>query len=249
MITMSPDEASKLTPEEILKIYYQTGSIYIKNNPMTLDELALMYGTDKSSAGHNYCKYYEMLFRWATPHMPNVLEIGIDKGNSLKVWAKYFEGGIIHGIDIRGDYDYLKEWARENWLCMETHVVDHSNKADLIAFGEQHDQYFDIIIEDGSHQSADSILTFETLFPYLKSGGFYAIEDMLCDYDNRWNKGASSLNRVKQMVGEVNMNGLVSNDAICANKIDAVKKYSGTHFENNIEFILVSMGLCIIKKI
>lgn len=238
-----------ITPEEVIRMYNETGIMLFKNITMTLDELAIYYGTDKSSNGHNYCKYYEMFFSALRLSMPNVLEIGIDKGDSLKLWAKYFEGGVVHGIDIRGDYGYLKEWAKENWLNVKTHVVDHSNKADLVVFGESHDQYFDVIIEDGSHQSADSILTFETLFPYLKSGGFYAIEDMLCDYDNRWNKGASSLNRVKQMIGEVNMNGLVSNDAICANKIEAVKKYSGTHFENNIEWVFCSMGLCIIKKI
>lgn len=247
MIRINPDDLPKMTPEEIFKIFEQQGVIYLNNSMGALDELALRYGTDKASSGHNYCKYYEMFFEPMRRQMINLLEIGIDKGDSIKMWSDYFRMAQIHGIDIRGDYEYLRKEAVG--YMVKTHTVDHSNKADLIMFGESHDKYFDIIIEDGSHQSADSILTFETLFPYLKSGGFYCIEDMLCDYDNRWNKGASSLNRVKQMVGEVNMNGLVSNDAICANKIEAVKKYSGTYFENNIEFIFVSMGLCVIKKI
>lgn len=214
---------------------------------MTLDELAIQYGTDKSSKGHNYCKYYEMFFHGLIVKPINLLEIGIDKGDSLKMWWFYFGNHLsdIHGIDIRGGYEYITDDHKN----IKTHIVDHSNKADLIMFGMGHDQYFDIIIEDGSHMSADSILTFETLFPYLRSGGYYCIEDMLCDYDSRWNEGVSSLDRVRQMVGEVNMNGLVSNDAICANKFDAIKKYAGTYFENNIEFIFVSMGLCIIKKL
>jgi len=216
---------------------------------VSLDELAIMYGTDKSSAGHSYCKFYEMFFGSLRLEMPNVLEIGIDKGDSLKMWASYFQAGMIHGIDIREDYEYLSKWAKEYNSYIKTHKVDHSNRSDLVLFGDRFDQYFDIIIEDGSHMSADSILTFETLFPHLKPGGFYCIEDMLCDYDGRWNKGVSSLDRVRQMVGEVNMNGLISNDAICANKLEAIKKYSGTYFENNIEFIFVSTGLCIIKKI
>lgn len=217
---------------------------------MTLDELALKYGTDKSSTGHNYCKYYDMFFASMRNRGINLLEIGIDKGDSLKMWAEYFDGGDIHGIDIRSDYEYLEEWCILNLINkINTHIVDHSNKADLVMFGIGYDQYFDIIIEDGSHMSADSILTFETLFPHLRSGGFYCIEDMLCDYDPRWNKGVSSLDRVRQMISEVNMNGLVSNDAICANKIEAIKKYMGTYFENNIEFVFCSMGLCIIKKL
>lgn len=250
MIDLNLGDLPGKTPEEVIKLFEQTGKLFLSTGQhMKLDELALMYGTDKSSSGHNYCKYYEMFFAPMRLSMPNVLEIGIDKGDSLKMWAKYFEGGIVRGVDLRGDYEYLHEWGKENWLNIKTHILDHSSKVDLIMFGESFNQYFDIIIEDGSHQSADSILTFETLFPYLKPGGYYCIEDMLCDYDSRWNKGISSLDRVKQMVGEVNMNGLVSNDAICANKIEAVKKYAGTYFENNIEFIFVSMGLCIIKKI
>jgi hypothetical protein len=244
MRTYTSNEITGMTPEDVLKIYHQTGCIYIKDTPMTLDELALKHGTDKSSLGHNYCKYYEMFFApLSSEPRINLLEIGIDKGDSLIMWKDYFgPHSDIHGIDIRGDYEYL------NKRFINTHVVDHSNKADLFMFGIGYDQYFDIIIEDGSHQSADSILTFETLFPYLRSGGYYCIEDMLCDYDSRWNKGVSSLDRVRQMVGEVNMNGLVSNDAICANKIEAVKKYNGTYFEENIEWVFQSMGLCIIKK-
>lgn len=218
---------------------------------MTLDKLAIWHGTDKSSSGHNYTKYYEMFFgpfKKLEP-MINLLEIGIDKGDSLKMWADYFPSGRIHGIDIRGDYEYLKKWAHEHGCYIETHVVDHSKKGELIVFGESFDQYFDIIIEDGSHMSADSILTFETLFPYLKHGGYYVIEDMLCDYDDRWNKGVSSIDRVKQMVSEVNMSGNVSHDNLCSNKIEAARKYAGSYFDANIEFIFVSMGLCIIKKL
>lgn len=72
---------------------------------------------------------------------------------------------------------------------------------------------------------------------------------MLCDYDSRWNKGFSSIERVKQMVSEVNMSGNIPNDNLCSNKIEQIKKYSGSYFDNNIEFVFVSCGLCIIKKI
>jgi hypothetical protein len=245
MITMSPDEDYKLTPEEeeIFKMYYQAGSIYIKNTPMSLDELALKHGTDKSSRGHSYAKYYDMLFEKLMYAPVNLLEIGIDKGDSLKMWREYFHLGVIHGIDIRGDYEYLHDHRTK------THVVDHSSKADLIAFGEQHGQHFNIIIEDGSHQSADSILTFETLFPYLKSGGFYAIEDVLCDYDPRWNKGGSSIEYFKNLIDDVNMNGNIPSDSICANKTDVVKKYAVTYFQEHIEWMFSSCGLFIIKKI
>lgn len=211
-----------------------------------LDKIAIEFGTDKSSNGHDYCRYYEFFFLALDKEFKDtkLLEIGVYKGDSLKMWNKWFMGKAeIHGIDIRGDYEYLHE------LGIKTHIVDQSNKADLVLFGEQYKDYFDIIIDDGSHMSSDMILTFETLFPYLKSGGFYCIEDLLCDQDTRWNKGQSIAQRIMQMIGEVNMSGNIPNSHLCANKHEAVKKYSGSYFDKNIEWVFNSCGLCIIKKI
>lgn len=209
----------------------------------SLDQIALENGTDKSSNGHAYCQYYDLLFDAMRYKPINLLEIGIDTGASLKTWKEYFPHGEIHGIDIRGDYEYL------NKIGIRTHIVDQSKIGELILFREQYPDYFDIICDDGSHVSDDMILTFETLFPMLKSGGLYAIEDLLCDYDSRWNKGVSVFDRIRKMVGEVNMNGAIPNSHLCANKKEAVKKYDAGYFEKNIEWVFNSCGLVIIKKI
>ncbi len=37
---------------------------------------------------------------------------------------------------------------------------------------------FDIVIDDGSHQSRHQLISFLHLFPYLKDGGLYVIEDV-----------------------------------------------------------------------
>lgn len=209
----------------------------------SLDEIGISYVTDKASVGHNYLNYYEMFFDALRYKPINLCEIGVDSGASVNTWKEYFPHGEIHGIDIRGDYKYLND------IGIRTHIVDQSNKGELIIFAEQYPNYFDIILDDGGHQSNDQILTFKTLFPYLKSGGYYCCEDLLCDFDGRWNKGTSSIEYFKQLVSDVNMNGLVSNDRICANKHDAITRYKGTYLQNNIEFAFYSMGLVIIKKI
>lgn len=209
----------------------------------SLDALGQLFGTDKSSKGHSYLQYYEMFFDPLRFRPINLLEIGIDKGDSVRMWKSYFPHSEIHGIDIRGDYDYLE---REG---IKTHIVDQSKAEQLIIFGAAFDQYFDIIIDDGSHQSTDQIITFDTLFPYLKSGGFYCVEDLLCDYDERWHHGIGSIQRFKQLISDVHMNGKIPNDNICANKKEAVKKYNGNYLELNVEYVFTSCGLCIIKKI
>lgn len=160
----------------------------------------------------------------------------------MRLWKEYFPNAGIHGIDI---VDY-SEHADDRIII---HVVDQSKEDELLRFGQQYSQYFDVIIDDGSHQSEDMVLSFEVLFSYLKAGGMYVIEDLLCAYDERWNKGRNIYERIRQMVGEVQMNGAIPNHAICANKLEAVKKYEGTYFEKNIEWIFVSCGLVIIKKI
>lgn len=38
--------------------------------------------------------------------------------------------------------------------------------------------FFDIIIDDGSHMQQDQQISFATLFPVVKSGGYYVIEDV-----------------------------------------------------------------------
>jgi len=107
----------------------------------------------------------------------------------------------------------------------------------------------DIIIDDGSHHGEHQLISFNTLFPLLSPGGFYIIEDCLCAYDSTWNINVNILDRIKEMVGEVNMNGKIPNSRICADKLDAIKKYEANYFEKNIEYIMVFCGICFIKKV
>jgi len=213
----------------------------------SLDEIAIEHGTDKSSKGHSYCQYYDMIFEPIKHRPNNLLEIGIDTGASLRMWKDYFPHSHIHGIDIRGGYNYLEQLGG-----IYTHQADQSNKGELIVFASQFEEgYFNIIIDDGSHQSKDMILSFETLFPYLASGGYYIIEDLLCNYDERWRAVGEFgiIDRIKNMVDEVNMDGAISNSNICANKKEAIKKYDAGYFHKNIEWTFNACGTTIIKKI
>lgn len=52
---------------------------------------------------------------------------------------------------------------------------------------------FDIIIDDGSHCNNHVIATFKILFPLLKLGGIYAIEDLQTSYWKRIFGGSSTM--------------------------------------------------------
>jgi hypothetical protein len=212
---------------------------------MTLDELFLQEHTDKASDCHHYSKFYEIFFEKIrySPHV-SLLEIGIDSGFSLRAWRKYFENGAISGIDLRGNYEHLIEEG-----CKATYIVDQSKDYDLLSFASLHHNEFNIVIDDGSHEATDQIKTFEILFPSLQPDGYYVIEDLLTSNDkSRWGKNASTYDRIRQMVGEVSMNGKGSNDFLCSNKVTEAPKYELNYFERNIEWFFMSCGMIIIKK-
>jgi hypothetical protein len=212
----------------------------------TLNEIFVECQTDKQEACHSYAKYYELFFEpLRQDSNVSLLEIGIDSGFSLRAWHKYFEKGDISGIDLRGNYEYLIEEG-----CKATYIVDQSSEQQLIDFNAAHRNEYNIIIDDGSHNCIDQIRSFEILFEGLQVGGFYCIEDELCSYDGRWNKGANTYDRVRRMIGEVSYNGKMSTDSLCSNKMGEIHKYREnlTYFEAHIEWLHQSCGLTIIKK-
>jgi hypothetical protein len=90
------------------------------------------------------------------------------------MWKEYFPSGHIFGMDI---YDKSK-------LLEERITILRGSQADrafLDAIGTKHGP-FDIIVDDGSHVCEHVIAGFTGLWPYLCSGGVYAIEDLQTSY-------------------------------------------------------------------
>jgi hypothetical protein len=141
-----------------------------------LTRLAIKHGTDKWGL-HFYTPVYHS-FLWRMRRLPvRLLEIGIGGynmqsvgGSSLSMWAEYFPEGRIVGVDVadkkldlgprveirRGSQDDPEFLAR---VCDELGP-------------------FDIIVDDGSHVPQHVASSFGVLFPRLRNGGFYMIEDV-----------------------------------------------------------------------
>ena len=212
----------------------------------TLDELFIEHGADKASNCHFYSQWYEMFFRPIKDEPVTLLEIGVFAGASMRAWREYFPNGEISGIDLRGDYEYLISEG-----CKATYIMDQSDRQQVVAFNEAHRNEYSIILDDGSHVASDQIQTFEIMFEGLKSGGMYIIEDCNCSYDSRWNSKANVYDRIRQMIGEVSLNGKQDTNCLCSNKRGELHKYINNlnYFEANIEFIFVAMGFVLIKKL
>src|SRR3954453_12430109 len=66
----------------------------------TLDEIAILEGTQKSSIEHGYTRHYEQAFDRFRDEPIEVLEIGVANGSSLRMWEKFFSRATLIGVDI-----------------------------------------------------------------------------------------------------------------------------------------------------
>lgn len=128
---------------------------------------------------HGYHRFYPWFLEHIRKKSVNVLEIGIDKTESLKLWGGYFENLNLHGIDID------KKSFGDNSVTL--HQVDQSNTQQLRFFIENIGIQFDLILDDGSHVPNHQMLTLTTLWEILKPGGVYIIEDIETSY---WGKSS-----------------------------------------------------------
>ncbi len=179
---------------------------------MNLDELAIKYGTDKSSKCHNYTAVYENMFGAIREEPLRILEIGVATGASLKMWLEYFPNADIHGIDI------TLESLDKSLLDNDRVTLDVGNQSDRefldnvgIDFNKIcHD--FDIIIDDGSHRVEDQIFTFKHLWPNTQL--VYVVEDVYSSYLARYGGGyrrsGTAVEFFKDLVDDVNAGRLFS---------------------------------------
>lgn len=139
-----------------------------------LTEIANKHNTDKGTVAyeaHGYTEEYEK-------YIPDkgefiLLEIGIWHGDSLRMWNEYNSDMSAHGLDI--DYNCLK-WV-DTYLHPFVHIGNATNSLFidkvLSISGKP-----DFIIDDGSHKYEDILASFKLLYPKLKKGGYYFIEDL-----------------------------------------------------------------------
>lgn len=142
-----------------------------------LEQLAIKYGTDKRiDGGHGYTKHYSEYFDSIRLNKLNILELGIREGASIKVWHEYFENSTIYGIDNNAEGLCPNKFEEERIVFRFGNQDDRQFLTNLA----KEAQGFDIVIDDCSHISDLTISSFEILWPHLKSGGIYIIEDLHC---------------------------------------------------------------------
>ena len=126
----------------------------------------------------HYLRVYDRLFAPLRNRSLTILEIGVQNGGSLEIWAKYFPAAsVLVGCDINPDCQKLEyDDPRIKLIVGDANADDIERQISSVA------DAYDIIIDDGSHLSSDIVRSFVRYFPKLKPDGIYVAEDMHCSY-------------------------------------------------------------------
>lgn len=168
-----------------------------------MDKLSLIaqkHDTDKGLNHHGYTPVYDKYFSQYVGKGITFLEIGIggyefnDRGGgSLNMWAEYFENAKIIGVDLY-DKSEIKKDSR-----VEIHKFSQD---DGMAFYNLFQQGIpDIVIDDASHRNDLTIQTFKIVFPYLKEGAIYVVEDTHTSYWKEHFNGSMDLESQETIIG------------------------------------------------
>jgi hypothetical protein len=189
---------------------------------------------------HHYEWYYD---KWLAPYRDvkdiKILEIGARHGNSLKTWSRYFSSpklilGLAYGKSSEGVEDNVQGLLRTGLEIMRG---DQSQIETLVRIQQR--GMFDVIIDDGSHVPSHMTFTLFHLWPAVKPGGMYVVEDLETNYwpegDRTYNykmietgigasPNASAVEKIKQLIdvlgrnqiGAKNLTVMPGDDQICS---------------------------------
>ena len=162
-----------------------------------LKALAKKWGTDKALY---YCDFYDELLTDRRESVRKVLEFGIGDpktmlasvarmnqrsyitGASLQMWEEYFPHASIFGLDYNQNI-LINRGRIQSYYCDQGDPDCYKTIYPMLG------KNFDLVIDDGSHLMIHQLLCLKMLFPLLKIGGLYVIEDAPWDASLLFNIG------------------------------------------------------------
>lgn len=150
--------------------------------------LANRFHTDKGIPHHNYVRVYNALFHDKREHIKTFCELGLlchkyqngipgtksrvvyKDTPSLRMWKAYFPRAKIIGFD-------LQEFKRPDGCRLVVIQGDQKRRCDLSKIIAE-EKVLDVVLDDALHASEHQQVSFSFLFPHVKSGGYYVIEDL-----------------------------------------------------------------------
>jgi cephalosporin hydroxylase len=166
----------------------------------SLLELGTRHETDKANPNRRLLSIYDAHLSPLRDSPVTLLEIGVLGGGSLRTWRDYFRNGRIHGVDIDSDA------ARHAGERIRVHIGSQSDLRFLDSVVAQTGP-LDIAIDDGSHLARDQVGSLLHLWPHVKPGGFYIVEDThtsyMSGYKMGWRQPGTTMEFLKDVADDV----------------------------------------------
>jgi len=166
----------------------QVGEMAFRHAPqlLPLRRIGGYHGTHKArivSLGQSYLDVYERYVKsWRRAEFA-VLELGVYRGESLRMWRTYFPKARIYGFDI--------DPAAAQRASGFTVFVGAQNDATVVQQAlTEIGSGLRLVVDDASHINDLTITSFDLIFPRLPSGALYVIEDLApTSYQLDWPAG------------------------------------------------------------
>lgn len=143
---------------------------------MNLLELIDSTRTDKNTT-HSYLNLYQDILVGKKDTALNVLEVGIDRGGSIKLWSEFFTNSIVYGLDIMDIKDVYDELKNNDKIKLYTSIDAYDEKFVKNTFLDNNIT-FDFMLDDGPH-TLESMKQFIYLYSKLMTkDGILIIEDV-----------------------------------------------------------------------
>jgi 23S rRNA U2552 (ribose-2'-O)-methylase RlmE/FtsJ len=191
----------------------------------TLTELGTLHGTNKvkaSSKRRPLTEIYEPYLAGLRERPLRILELGIERGGSLRMWRDYFPRAQVIGVDVVRD---RVQYASERIEVVIGDQKDPKVLAPIVAGGP-----LDLVLDDGSHRAAEQQGSLLHLWPHVKPGGYYVIEDVHTSYREKyemaWRQPGTTMELVKDLLDDVH--ALVHKQPVTLEELEFVHLYFTT---------------------
>jgi len=136
-----------------------------------IDKFNLDVSTDKNSVHSYITGFYENEFLKYKNKKITILEVGIRRGGSMKLWSEYFtKANSVIGIDISSN-EIENQYRNINGV---EYLFGNAYSAEIVNKIPE----LDIFLDDGPHTKDSQIDSIRHYLPKVKSGGIFIIEDV-----------------------------------------------------------------------
>jgi hypothetical protein len=195
-IAVSQARAQQDGGASVVGFWTQRSATYPASSPPTFKQISDRHRDDKSFK-HQYDVPYSLYLEplRALSRSLSMFEIGLgcDQeriGASVMMWGEYLPDARLTLFEF--DEPCGRKWHKENAQLapkggFNLYFGDQANAEHLEkAIRDDGDRQYDVIIDDGGHTMQQQLTSFRVLWPRVKRGGVYVVEDLNTSFKSRY---------------------------------------------------------------